>query len=302
MNVNDIDLMIPEHKKSFLKIGSILKKKKIKFDYYPKWETMIIQKGKLKIEVDSVGLDNEGFDEITLFSKEYDLIDFYGMKVKLFKFEHLEKAYIRAYFRSTDNKDKIMDKIERLEKFLGRKLKNTLSVIKVKNKDLSKSQKEIINQARVSEWGKEYEKDFSKDYEPETIWFFVKNKGEVVALGGIRPIELNYLRKKYKIGGICSTISLIKGKGYGKILISFMKEYSYKTGKTILGFTTQTEFFKKVGLKIEKNFVKRFVYVKPDGEEVFDDVGDGIYYEGRDKIISKILKTKKPVYIRVLHW
>lgn len=108
--------------------------------------------------------------------------------------------------------------------------------------------------------------------------------------------------KDYQIGGICSTISLIKGKGYGKILISTMIDYANKTGKTILGFTTQTEFFKRVGLKTEKNFVKRFVYVKPDGEKVYDDTGDGIYYEGKDKFISKVLKTKKPVYIGVLHW
>lgn len=173
----------------------------------------------------------------------------------------------------------------------------------IKNKNLTSSQKKIINYARVKEFGKEYKKDFSKDYEAETVWIFVKDKNKIVSFGGIRPITLIYLGKKYNIGGICSTISLVKGKGYGKIMVSFMKNYSHKTGKTILGFTgEEIYFFEKAGLKYKKNFIKRFVYKKPDGELVYDNDGNGIYYEGKDKIISKILKGKKPVFIEVLHW
>ena len=134
------------------------------------------------------------------------------------------------------------------------------------------------------------------------MWFFLKDNGKIVALGGLRPIKLEYLGKRYSIGGICSFISLVRMKGYGKILVSFMKNYSYKTGMTILGFTLKTEFFGKAGLETEKNFIRRFIYVKKNGEKVYDNEGDGIYYEGKDKIISKILKGKKPVYIEVLHW
>jgi len=178
-----------------------------------------------------------------------------------------------------------------------------MTIIKViKNKNLNSSQKKIINDARLAQWGKGEEKDFSKDYEPETLWFFLKDKNKVVALSGLRPIKINYLGKIYPILGICSVISLVKMKGYGKILVSFLKNYSYKTGKTILGFTLKTEFFGKAGLKTEKGFIKRFIYIKPNGEEFYDNEGDGIYYEGKDKIISKILKGKKPVYIKVLHW
>jgi hypothetical protein len=173
----------------------------------------------------------------------------------------------------------------------------------IKNKNLSKAQKNLINNARVKEWGKDEKKYFSKDYELETLWFFVKDKNKIVAIGGLRPILFGYLGKEYSIGGICSIISIIKGKGYGKILISFMKSWSYENKKTILGFTTQTGFFEKAGLKTEKNFIGRFIYKNPlSGEEIIDNQGDGIYYEGKDKIISKILKTKKPVYISVLHW
>jgi len=172
-----------------------------------------------------------------------------------------------------------------------------------KNKNISNAEKALINKNRAKEFGKGEIKDFKKDYEPETLWFFVKEKGKVVALGGLRPITIKYLGKTYKIGGICSIISIVKGKGYGKILMSFMIDYSRKTGKTILGFTGKTEFFRKAYLGTKKDFIKRFIYKNPKtGEEIIDNDGDGIYYEGKDKIISKILSGKKPVYINVLHW
>lgn len=181
--------------------------------------------------------------------------------------------------------------------------KNKKVEIKItKNKNLTKKQKEIINKGRKKEFGKDEAKNFSNDYEPETLWFFVKKKNKIVSLGGIRPIKIKYLGKTYQIGGICSIISLVKKKGYGKLLISSMIEHSIKTGKTILGFTRQTEFFKKAGLKTQKNFIKRFVWVKPNGERVYDNNGDGIYYDGKDKFISKVLKTKSPVFIFVEHW
>ena len=155
---------------------------------------------------------------------------------------------------------------------------------------------------RVKEFGEENRRDFKKDYEPNTLWVIVRKKDRIVSFGGIRPIRVKYNRKYYNVGGICSTISVIKKKGYGSIMASFMRNYSYKTGKTIIGFTGATEFFKKVEFGIKEDFINRFVWIKSNGEKVYDNDGDGIYYEGKDKLISKILKTKSPVYIFVEHW
>lgn len=184
------------------------------------------------------------------------------------------------------------------------KIDKHLSVEIIKNKDLSRTQREKINHVRISHWGEAQRKNISKDYEPGTLWIFIKKKNKVVSLGGLRPIKVKYLRKIYKIGGICSTISLDKRKGYGKRMVSSMIDYSRKTGKSILGFTGKEnlEIFKKMGLGIKKNFIKRFIWVKPNGEKIHDNDGHGIYYEGKDKFISKVLKTKSPVYIYVEHW
>ena len=172
----------------------------------------------------------------------------------------------------------------------------------IKNKNLSKKQKDIINNARLKNFGKSQLKDFSKDYEPNTEWFFVKKGNKIVSLGGIRPIKVKYLGKTYGVGGICSTISLVKKKGYGKIMVASMINYSKKTGKSILGFTGQTKFFGKVGLGTKKDFIRRFVWIKTNGKKIHDPDGDGVYYEGKDKLISKILKTKSPAYIYVEFW
>ncbi|MFH1307383.1 MAG: GNAT family N-acetyltransferase [archaeon] len=172
-----------------------------------------------------------------------------------------------------------------------------------KNKDLTKAEKELINNARDMEWGRNEKKDFEEDYEREMIWFFIKEKEKIVSLGGLRPIAINYLGKRYNILGICSVLSIEKNKGYGRALIGEIIEYLKKKNKTGLGFTKKNEFFKKVGLKSEKDFIKRFIYKNLKIEkEIIDNDGDGVYYEGKDKFISNILKTKSIVYIDILHW
>ena len=177
-----------------------------------------------------------------------------------------------------------------------------LFVERVKNKDLSQVQKLTINNARMKEWGKECQKIFNKDYEPNTLWYFVKKKNRIVSLGGLRPLKIKFGNKTYKIKGICSTISLDKGKGYGKILIHSMIDYARRSGKTLLGFTTQTKFFSKTGLGTKKDFIRRFIYINSQGEMIHDSEGDGIFLEGKDKFISTVIKTKRPVYIEVEHW
>ncbi len=176
-------------------------------------------------------------------------------------------------------------------------------IITKKNRDLTKTEKATINKNRVKEFGEAEAKDFNRDYEPNTEWFFVEANGEIVSLGGLRPINLTHMGKTYDILGICSIISVVKGRRYGTALMAGMLSRAKKKGKTALGFTRQTEFFKKAGLGTEKDFIKRFIYKNLEtGEEVVDEDGDGIYFNGEDDFINKVLETDSPVYINVLHW
>jgi hypothetical protein len=122
MKVNDLDIMIPNSEKNFPRIVEILKDSEIKFKYFPKWETLIIKKGKLKVEIDSVGLEYKSSKDKTIL-KTTKKINFYGIRVNMITLKQLEEIYLVAYGRSIEDKAKILKKIKRLERFLKRKLK-----------------------------------------------------------------------------------------------------------------------------------------------------------------------------------
>jgi hypothetical protein len=174
----------------------------------------------------------------------------------------------------------------------------------IKSKDLTQKDKKKLEDIRVKEFGEKNKKDFKKDYEPNTLWIIVRKKGKIVSFGGIRPIKVKLNSKKYDLGGICSTISVEKGKGYGKLMVSFMIDYSIRTGKTIWGFTglNNLPIFEKCNLRTKKNFIKKFVWIKLNGEKVYDNDGHGIYYQGRDNLIDKINKSKSKAKIFVEFW
>ena len=120
MKVNDLDILIP--KKAFKKISKLLEKNKLKFKYYPKWGTLFIKIGKLKVELDELWPGYKILKESSM-AKSAKKINFYGTKIRLITLEQLEEIYPGAYKRSTEDKAKILKKIKHLEKFLGRKLK-----------------------------------------------------------------------------------------------------------------------------------------------------------------------------------
>jgi hypothetical protein len=168
----------------------------------------------------------------------------------------------------------------------------TPTTITKKNTELTQTEKDLINTHRAKEFAPTEVKDFDRDYEPETLWFFVQVDSETVSFAGLRPVALTYMGEKYNLLGICSVISIAKGRRYGTTLMTSITNHVKKTGKTAIGFTLQAEFFKKAGLGTKKEFIKRFIYRNPaTGEEEIDEEGDGIYVEGNDRLIEKMLKT-----------
>jgi hypothetical protein len=179
----------------------------------------------------------------------------------------------------------------------------TPTTITKKNTELTQAEKTMINAHRTKEFAPSEVKDFDRDYEPETIWFFVHVDGETVSFAGLRPIALTYMGETYHILGICSVISIVKGRRYGTTLMTAITDHAKKTRKTAIGFTLQTEFFRKAGLGTQKGFIKRFIYRNPaTGEEAIDEEGDGIYVEGEDCLIEKMLKTRENACIGVPYW
>lgn len=156
----------------------------------------------------------------------------------------------------------------------------------------------FINAERVRQYGKKTNL-LSKKCHKESNFFFVKDKENILAFGFLRPVEMTYKNQKYNIfalGGIM-VVEEEKGKGCGTILIQNMINYSKKTKKSILGFCGKevVKFYKKAGLKNKENFNLQIEMENPKTGERVRDVSktcSGIYFEGEDKFISKVIKNE----------
>ncbi len=179
--------------------------------------------------------------------------------------------------------------------------------MKIKTKKVEKlSKKEIdfMNKQRIKEYGKGSSVDFKREDKGATFFFVIDNK-KIMAFGMLKPVTIDYLNKKYNILGMGRGLAVEKRKEYGKALGIARLNYLKKKQKTGLAFTDRKNlgFFEKSGLKTKKNLIKRFRYKNPKtGKIIYDNDGHGVYYEGKDKLISKMLKTKSIAYTNVPFW
>lgn len=177
----------------------------------------------------------------------------------------------------------------------------------IKGDKISKKLMGLINNSRVKEWGAVDVTKFSKKVYMKTLFFIVKEEGKVVSFGMLMPVNIRYEGKTYHIKGIGGIISIKKGKGYGKMLVSSMVDYLKNTKQTGIGFCGQsvTPFYKKAGMKVKKGFIGKFFYIDPKTKkEILDEDPDcdGVYIEGKDKFVSIISKNTSRVQISVHHW
>ena len=172
-----------------------------------------------------------------------------------------------------------------------------------KGKELSDETINFMADARIKEYG-ENSKDV-KNEEQESIFFFVKDGGKIVSFGMCKPVKIIYNGMKYDIYGLASVLSVIKGKGYGKILVDKMLKYVKKKSKSAIGFFGDKNwgFYEKTGFAIKKDLCNRFFYDYGDEKKNKEEMeGHGVYYNGKDNFIKKVLSTKEIVNIPMRHW
>lgn len=173
-----------------------------------------------------------------------------------------------------------------------------------KCKKLTNNEINIMNHYRQKEYGAKEIIDFKKE-DAEGIFFLVKDNNRLVAFGMLKPINIEYLGNAYHILGMGRGMAIKKGMGYGRILNAARIYYIKKTGKTSVAFTGRENlpFFEKIGFQTSKNLIRRFGYKNPrTGEIKIDNDGYGVYYEGKDKFVSKLLSKKGIAYTNVPFW
>ena len=152
-----------------------------------------------------------------------------------------------------------------------------------------------MNKSRIKLWGKDAKVDFKKD-DTKGEFIFVKNNNKIVAFGMMKPIKIKLGKKNFTIWGIGRGMAIEKRKGWGTLLnVARILELK-KLGKTGIAFTSTKNipFFKAAGYQIKKNGIRKFRYLNPETKElVYDSNGEMIYYEGKDKFVTKLLKSKK---------
>ena len=172
-------------------------------------------------------------------------------------------------------------------------------------KSLSEAETKLMNVWMEKEFGKKYIRKFKEYYSsPEARCFFIREYNEIIAFGIIDPVVANYIGEEYNLFGLGDLLTIHRGEGYGRMIMKEMIEYLKKTGKTGLGFCAKknTPFYKKVGLEVKEDFMKRFRYRDPEtGKVAPAENGDGVFYQG-DNFIKKILETKELVYLDTKLW
>jgi predicted N-acetyltransferase YhbS len=179
-----------------------------------------------------------------------------------------------------------------------------IQIISKKVKDLSKKEIDFINSFRVKDSGEKARLDFKKvDRKGEFI--FVKENGRTMAHGMMKPVKVKLNGKEYSIFGMGRGRAIIKKRGYGRLLNSARLFKLSRAGKTGIAFTARHNigFFQKVGFKIEKNGIRKFAYKNPKTKKlVYDNDGDMVYYEGKDKFVTKLLNSKNKAITDTDFW
>jgi hypothetical protein len=179
----------------------------------------------------------------------------------------------------------------------------TTQIISKKTTNLTDKEISIMNNARIKEYGKQEKLDFKKaDANGEFI--FVKEDNKIRAFGMMKPVKVELDKKKYVLYGIGRGLALEKGKGWGRKLNEARILKLKKLGKTGVAFTSEHNigFFKKVGYEIKRNGIRKFLYKNLKGELIEDNDGQMVYYEGKDKFITKLLKSKNKAIMDSDFW
>lgn len=160
----------------------------------------------------------------------------------------------------------------------------------IKNaKDLTEDEFNQINNASL----REFKKALSRiEISSGRIFFLLSDDKKVLAMGNLLPIApINLNQETFSILGIGGIIANEKGKGYGKEIMTAIRDYLAAKDKTGIGFCMPRNrgFYEKCGFNIDTSSVPRFIYLK-GGKRVVDQYGQFIFYhDGSDHFMPKVL-------------
>ncbi len=174
--------------------------------------------------------------------------------------------------------------------------------------ELTKEELHTINEWRIKEfqsdtlWSQENQVSFYKD-----LIFLVKDDVQIIAFGRLRNIDVFLDNWSHPIWGLSTVISIIRQKGYGKLIMQFVTEYVDQHPKTLIGFCSDSlvPFYEKTGFSIIPHAKKRFIYMDENDQNIPGDYDNVIYLKSQRNsiLISALIENSdKKIYHYKPHW
>ena len=175
----------------------------------------------------------------------------------------------------------------------------------IKGEHLSETTIEMMNRQRIHEYG-ENTKNF-RENERKSIFFLMHEDRQIKAFGMLKPVTLTYQQQSFDILGIGNIIAREKGNGWGKLLMTEIKQYLDNENEIGLGFcrTSVVGFYEKCGYEIVKKLSTRFRYQyasETNTSDILIRPRDILCYDPSQSIIQTLLSSDDFVYINVPFW
>ncbi|MBI4999423.1 GNAT family N-acetyltransferase [Candidatus Gottesmanbacteria bacterium] len=130
---------------------------------------------------------------------------------------------------------------------------------------------------------------------------FHDSMGQLIS---VEPVK--FKDETFSILGIGGIVSNIKGKGYGKKIMTAIKQYLIKNCKTGIGFCGlfNRPFYEKCGFFVNQNSLQRFVYYEKSKKIVNVEDEAVLYFDSDDHFMEKALAypTEEVLLPRPPNW
>ncbi len=170
--------------------------------------------------------------------------------------------------------------------------------------NLKQEDLDLVNEYRVIRLGRNriWDHKINNQFQ-DRLFFLVRDDNKLVSFGTLRSLKVMVDKREVEILGMQAIISIIQGKGYGKILINKMVEYAKESKQTIVGFCEpkNAEFYKKSGMEVFTGKNQNFIHVSENGNEYTED-GDVIYYSNNSQQIKTTLEENNKITHKFPHW
>ncbi len=124
-------------------------------------------------------------------------------------------------------------------------------------------------------------------------FFLVREADQLTAFGRLHTVPVEFQGNRHTILGVAGIVAIQRGRGYGKILMSRMKEYIDESGQTAIVFCDPkvTAFYEKCGYSILPNGIQQFNFLDSEHQAIPSQCKDKdvLYIDGDDHLAKQLL-------------